>query len=205
MLIWPPIWSIISFMKPNQLLLADIGHFESERYTKNYIVEYLRKKILNLQLFYQKKIQIQLSTYRIWRIQRIKCWDKLRAIYDLQLIDSRIDEIRNVRGELPLEVEDLEDEVAGLSTRSEKLKSELEVVEDLIKVKECNWWAQRGYQKIQKQQETVRNKNLIRWKRLNFKIRNSIVWKQIKEMKASIEHKKEVIANSKERLESQIT
>jgi hypothetical protein len=39
---------------------------------------------------------------------------KLR-IYDLQLIDSRIDEIRNVRGELPLEVEDLEDEVAGLA------------------------------------------------------------------------------------------
>jgi hypothetical protein len=38
--------------------------------------------------------------------------DKLRAIYDLQLIDSRIDEIRNVRGELLLEVEDLEDEVA---------------------------------------------------------------------------------------------
>jgi hypothetical protein len=61
--------------------------------------------------------------------------DKLRAIYDLQL-DSRIDEIRNVRR--TLEVEDLEDEVAGLSTRSEKLKSELEVVEDLIKVKECN-------------------------------------------------------------------
>jgi len=31
----------------NRLLLADIGHFESERYTKNYIVDYLRKKILN--------------------------------------------------------------------------------------------------------------------------------------------------------------
>jgi putative NIF3 family GTP cyclohydrolase 1 type 2 len=31
----------------NQLILADIGHFESERYTKNYIVDYLRKKILN--------------------------------------------------------------------------------------------------------------------------------------------------------------
>ena len=35
--------------------------------------------------------------------------DKLRALYDLQLIDSRVDEIRNVRGELPLEVEDLEE------------------------------------------------------------------------------------------------
>ena len=43
--------------------------------------------------------------------------DKLRALYDLQLIDSRIDTIRSVRGELPLEVEDLEDEVAGLEVR----------------------------------------------------------------------------------------
>ena len=50
--------------------------------------------------------------------------DKLRALYDLQIIDTRIDEIRNVRGELPLEVEDLEDEVAGLSARLEKLQSE---------------------------------------------------------------------------------
>ena len=50
--------------------------------------------------------------------------EKLRALYDLQLIDSRIDEIRNVRGELPLEVEDLEDEVAGLSTRLDKFKSD---------------------------------------------------------------------------------
>ena len=40
--------------------------------------------------------------------------EKLRAMYDLQLIDSRIDKIKSVRGELPLEVEDLEDEVKGL-------------------------------------------------------------------------------------------
>ena len=58
--------------------------------------------------------------------------DKLRAIYDLQLIDSRIDEIRNVRGELPLEVEDLEDEVAGLETRIQKIKGELDDYEDSI-------------------------------------------------------------------------
>ena len=45
--------------------------------------------------------------------------DKLRALYDLQLIDSRIDRIRVVRGELPLEVEDLEDEIAGLRARLE--------------------------------------------------------------------------------------
>ena len=49
---------------------------------------------------------------------------KLRAIYDLQLIDSRIDEIRSVRGELPLEVEDLEDEVTGLNTRISNLEED---------------------------------------------------------------------------------
>ena len=41
--------------------------------------------------------------------------DRLRALYDLQLIDSRIDEIRNLRGELPLEVQDLEDSDRGES------------------------------------------------------------------------------------------
>ena len=45
--------------------------------------------------------------------ESISVEEKLRALYDLQLIDSRVDEIRNVRGELPLEVQDLEDEVSA--------------------------------------------------------------------------------------------
>src|SRR5690606_1074108 len=61
--------------------------------------------------------------------------EKLRILYDLQLIDSRIDEIRNVRGELPLEVEDLDAEVAGLSTRLERLTQEVETIEEQIKEK----------------------------------------------------------------------
>src|SRR5690554_4558960 len=61
--------------------------------------------------------------------------EKLRALYDLQLIDSRIDEIRNVRGELPLEVEDLDAEVVGLTTRLEKLTLEVEDIEAQIKDK----------------------------------------------------------------------
>ena len=60
--------------------------------------------------------------------------NKLRALYDLQLIDSRIDEIRNLRGELPLEVEDLESEIAGLNKRLEKFKNELnEMLENGIR------------------------------------------------------------------------
>jgi hypothetical protein len=112
--------SVLRSRKPTPL--ADMGILKANVIQKIILLIIFGKKSLILQSFYQKKIQIQLSTYRIWRIQKLSVEDKLRAIYDLQLIDSRIDEIRNVRGELPLEVEDLEDEVAGLSTRSDKLK-----------------------------------------------------------------------------------
>ena len=61
--------------------------------------------------------------------------ERLRALYDLQLIDSRVDEIRNVRGELPLEVRDLEDEVEGLSTRLQKLNESLADIDEQIKSK----------------------------------------------------------------------
>ncbi|BDB54772.1 MAG: Chromosome partition protein Smc [Bacteroidota bacterium] len=135
--------------------------------------------------------------------------DKLRAIYDLQLIDSRIDEIRNVRGELPLEVEDLEDEVAGLSTRSEKLKSELEVIEEQIKVKKNAIDEHKeAIKRYTKQQESVRNNREYNslTKEVEFQeLEIQLAEKQIKEMKASIEHKKEVIANSKEKLEAKST
>ena len=132
--------------------------------------------------------------------------DKLRAIYDLQLIDSRIDEIRNVRGELPLEVEDLEDEVAGLSTRSEKLKTELETIEELIKVKKNSIDEHKeAIKRYTKQQESVRNNREFNslTKEVEFQeLEIQLAEKQIKEMKASIEHKKEIIAQSKERLET---
>ncbi|REG90810.1 zinc ribbon domain-containing protein [Flavobacterium aquicola] len=132
--------------------------------------------------------------------------DKLRAIYDLQLIDSRIDEIRNVRGELPLEVEDLEDEVAGLSTRSEKLKGELEVIENLIKQKiNAIDEHKEAVKKYTKQQESVRNNREFNslTKEVEFQeLEIQLAEKQIKEMKASIEHKKEVINSSKEKLDS---
>ncbi|MGB6035683.1 MAG: hypothetical protein WBG42_05410, partial [Cryomorphaceae bacterium] len=55
--------------------------------------------------------------------------DKLRALYNLQLIDSRIDTIRTVRGELPFEVQDLEDETEGLATRLEKLEADKKSLE----------------------------------------------------------------------------
>ena len=61
--------------------------------------------------------------------------DKLIALCKLQTIDSQIDKIRTVRGELPLEVQDLEDELKGLETRIEKLNFELKEVENFISSK----------------------------------------------------------------------
>ncbi len=131
--------------------------------------------------------------------------DKLRAIYDLQLIDSRIDEIRNVRGELPLEVEDLEDEVAGLNSRSEKLKADLESMEEQIKAKKIAIDEhQESIKKYTKQQETVRNNREFNslTKEVEYQeLEIQLAEKHIKEMKASIEYKKQIIETSSERLE----
>jgi predicted nucleic acid-binding Zn-ribbon protein len=58
--------------------------------------------------------------------------EKLAALHQLQIVDSEIDKIRTVRGELPLEVQDLEDDVLGLETRLNKIQSDLDYQETLI-------------------------------------------------------------------------
>lgn len=57
---------------------------------------------------------------------------KLEALYELQTIHTKVDKIRQTRGELPMEVADLEDDVAGLETRIQKIKSDLDDLEDSI-------------------------------------------------------------------------
>ena len=142
-------------------------------------------------------------------IKELSVEEKLRALYDLQLIDTRIDEIRNVRGELPLEVEDLEDEVAGLSTRLDKLKADLEGIEDNIKGKKVAIDNHKeSIKKYTKQQESVRNNREFNslTKEVEFQeLEVQLSEKQIKELKVTIEHKKDVISKSKEQLEIKST
>ena len=83
---------------------------------------------------------------------------KLRALYDLQLIDSRIDKIRDVRGELPLEVRDLEDEIEGLKIRIDKLELSLKDLEDQISAKKILIEEAKALiKKYTEQQKNVRN------------------------------------------------
>lgn len=142
-------------------------------------------------------------------IKELSVEEKLRALYDLQLVDSRIDEIRNVRGELPLEVEDLEDEVAGLSTRLEKLKTDLENINAEIKEKDSAIEEHKAnIKKYSEQQKTVRNNrefNALAKEVEYQELEIELAQKQIKERKASIEHKKEVLVQTDERLKSRET
>ncbi len=130
--------------------------------------------------------------------------EKLRALYDLQLIDSRVDEIRNVRGELPLEVEDLEDEVLGLKTRLDKLKTDLETINYEITAKKNLIDESKALiKKYAEQQKNVRNSREFNSlaKEVEYQeLEIQLAEKNIKEFKAQIEQKKEVIAETKEKL-----
>lgn len=132
--------------------------------------------------------------------------EKLRALYDLQLIDSRIDEIRNMRGELPLEVEDLKDEVAGLTTRLEKLNAEVaELDQEIASKKNDIETFKEAIKKYTTQQKDVRNNREFNAlsKEIEFQdLEIQLAEKKIKEFKANIEHKKELLNQNSERLKT---
>jgi uncharacterized protein len=129
--------------------------------------------------------------------------EKLRALYDLQLIDSRVDEIRNVRGELPLEVRDLEDEVEGLNTRLQKLNESLFNIDEQIKSKKnLIEEAKALIKKYSEQQKNVRNNREFNslTKEVEFQdLEIQLAEKHIKEFHVQIEQKNEVIDTTKTR------
>ena len=130
---------------------------------------------------------------------------KLRALYDLQLIDSRIDEIKNLRGELPLEVEDLENEIAGLNTKFEKVKAEVQENEQgITDQKQTIETAKELLKKYEEKLKNVRNNreyNSIVKEQEYQDLESQLAEKKINEFKAFIEHKQEAITTVTEKLE----
>ena len=85
-------------------------------------------------------------------------YEKIMALYELQKIDSQIDEINKIKGELPLEVEDLEDEIAGLQTRIANINAEIEELNNLTKQRKREIdQEQIQIAKYTEQQNNVRN------------------------------------------------
>lgn len=132
------------------------------------------------------------------KIQTVE--EKLKAIYTLQLIDSSIDKIRTVRGELPLEVRDLEAELEGLSTRTGKIEEEIKGVEDSVSDrKNMIAEAKNAIVKYKEQQENVRNNREFDSlsKEIEFQeLEIQLCEKRMKEAKVTILNKQEVLAES---------
>jgi uncharacterized protein len=126
--------------------------------------------------------------------------DRLRALYSLQLVDSEIDKIKTLRGELPLEVQDLEDEIAGLETRLGNLREEVVTLDKSVQKKYNEISESEALiKKYEEQQKNVRNNREfdslskeIEYQNLEIELFN----KKIREFNTLIEEKKVVIKES---------
>ncbi len=128
--------------------------------------------------------------------------DKLQALHKLQSIDSEIDKIRTVRGELPLEVQDLEDDLKGVETRIEKIDADITDKESFIsKRKLAIKEAEELVKKYNKQLESIKNNREydslskeIEFQNLEIELAN----KKIKDNLSKIEFLNETKASSTE-------
>ncbi len=133
-----------------------------------------------------------------------KVENTLMALYSLQQMDSQIDKIRIIRGELPLEVQDLEDEIVGLETRVNNYKENIESVENGIKEKQENIKNSLVLiKKYEDQQMNVRNNREYDSlsKEIEFQtLEIQLAEKRINENKLSLETKTTEIGTSQELL-----
>jgi len=131
--------------------------------------------------------------------------ERLKALYNLQRIDSEIDRIRTIRGELPLEVQDLEDEIAGLETRLQNITDEVNAFEDaIVQRKNMIADAKAFIKKYEEQQKDVRNNREFDSLNKEIEFQNleiQLCEKKINEFRANIEAKNEVLQTSTANLE----
>ena len=154
--------------------------------------------------FYHKKKPIQLIISSMAKKKEISVEEKLRSLFDLQIIDSRIDEIRNVRGELPLEVEDLESEIAGMDLKLEQLNSELNDFDFGIKenkniIESANDLIAKYADKLKNVRNNREYNSIVKEEEYQ-QLEIQLAEKKIKELKIQIEQKKEIIGVLTEQL-----
>ena len=95
---------------------------------------------------------------KVTKDEDVSVEQKLIALYTLQQIDSQVDKIKIIRGELPLEVEDLEDEIAGLDTRIKNFHLEVEELDNsIVEQKGVIKDSETLISKYKEQQMNVRN------------------------------------------------
>jgi predicted nucleic acid-binding Zn-ribbon protein len=140
------------------------------------------------------------SRFEITENKEISVEEKLRAMYQLQSNDSKIDKIKILRGELPLEVQDLEDEIAGLETRINNHKEEITNLNHAVSKKKNDIKdANNLIKRFEEQQMNVRNNREFEslGKEIEFqKLEIELCEKRIKEFTAQVNEKKALIEES---------
>ncbi len=140
------------------------------------------------------------NTTKAKEIAELSVEEKLKALYKLQKIKSEVDKIRTLRGELPLEVQDLEDEIEGLQTRIEKYQQEVKSLDSNITAKKNEITdAKALIKKYEEQQNNVRNNREFESlsKEIEYQtLEIELCEKRIREFTAQIEDKKKIIDES---------
>jgi len=124
--------------------------------------------------------------------------EKLTAVLALQKIDSKIDEIRTMKGELPMEVKDLEDEIEGLQTRIGNIDTEINTINAFIEQKTAGKKeAQALIKKYEKQQDNVKNNR-------EFEAINKEMEMQELEVRLNDKHIKDASFEQKDRMNARL-
>lgn len=130
--------------------------------------------------------------------------EKLRTLYQIQIKDTAIDKIHLQRGELPLEVQDLEDEVAGLNTRIANAEADIEQIEKKkADFKHAIEEAAMLVEKYTKQQDNVKNNREYEslGKEIEYQtLEQQVCEKRIGECERDLQEKRDLIAATRDRL-----
>ena len=143
------------------------------------------------------------------KMQELTVEEKLQNLYELQRIDTEIDKIKTLRGELPLEVQDLEDEIAGLETRIENLKAELSELDKTTSTRKQEIKkAEEAIKKYSEQLDNVRNNREydalskeIEFQKLEIELQE----KRIREATKAKAEKDALMEESKKRYEDKVS
>ncbi len=143
------------------------------------------------------------------KMQELTVEEKLQNLYELQRIDTEIDKIKTLRGELPLEVQDLEDEIAGLETRIENLKVKLGELDKTSPTRKMDIKkAEEAIKKYSEQLDNVRNNREydalskeIEFQKLEIELQE----KRIREAQKAKAEKEALMEESKKRYEDKVS
>ena len=194
------------FDNEQDLLLLDIGHYESEQFTSELILEFFSKKFPTFcsPIIFSKNQPYQVLLNRINMDNPVA--ERLRALTLLQVLDSKLDEIHRLRGSLPEEVNDLEDDLEGLETRQARIEDDIKKLKQDISERKARIEEFGGQiKKYEEQQMNVKNNREFEALRKEIEYANLEILtseKKIRQYGDQIDQKEDLLGSTVEQVEA---